>query len=241
MKLRYLVPLAFACMMQVLLTAEMALADRLELTDGTSVEGIVQKIEKGKVTIAVGAETKVFEVLDITGIDFSTPHMMTTGTSRLPLEHFLGSMEAQEMVGHFQAVEESAAAVRQLIDQTKKEWADRKSILPGETEQWAAAKQRCLKPLSRYQEVLNDLYFHVLGKVDEYNLLMEEANSIRVGVRGWFQTGSSLIPSDMEKLPLKKYVPAKWYDTIYYEGYDSGYRDAYEKYRDQPFSTREIP
>lgn len=240
MKLRYSVPLAFACLMPVLLTAEIALADRLELADGTSVEGIVQKIEKGKVTIAVGAETKVFEVLDITGIDFDTPRL-PTGTSKLPLEHFLGSMEAQEMVGHFKAVEESAAAVRQLIDQTKKEWADRKSILPGETAQWEAAKEICRKPLSRYQEVLNDLYFHVLGKVDEYNRLMEEANAIRVGVRGWFQTGSSLVPSEMEKLPLKKYVPAKWYDTIYYEGYDMGYRDAYQKYRDQPFSTREIP
>lgn len=234
MKLRYSVPLALACLLQVLLTAEMVLADRLELADGTSVEGIVQKIEKGKVTIAVGAETKVFEVLDITGIDFNTPHL-TTDTSRLPLEHFLGSMEAQEMVGHFQAVEESAAAVRQLIDQTKKEWANQKTILPAEAGQWAAAKESCRKPLSRYQEVLNDLYFHVLGKVDEYNLLMEEANSIRVGVRGWFQTGSSLIPSDMEKLPLKKYVPANWYDTIYFDGYEVGYRDAFEKYRDEPF------
>jgi hypothetical protein len=77
----------------------------------------------------------------------------------------------------------------------------------------------------------------MLGKVDEYNLLMQEADSIHVGAKGWFQTGSSLIPNDMEKLPLKKYVPAKWYDTIYFEGYDIGYRDAYEKYRDRPFST----
>jgi hypothetical protein len=87
---------------------------------------------------------------------------------------------------------------------------------------------------------LNDLYFHALGKVDEYNLLMKEANSTRVGVKGWFQTGSALIPGGMEKLPLKKYVPAQWYDTVYYEGYYMGYRDAYEKYRDRPYTGGEI-
>jgi hypothetical protein len=101
--------------------------------------------------------------------------------------------------------------------------------------EWETAKERFRRPLSRYQEVLNDLYFHVLGKVDEYNFLMKEAEGIHVGVKGWFQAGSSLAPSEMEKLPLKKYVPAPWYDKIYYEGYDMGYRDAYEKYRDEPF------
>jgi hypothetical protein len=34
-------------------------------------------------------------------------------------------------------------------------------------------------------------------------------------------------------------VPANWYDTIYFDGYDMGYRDAFEKYRDRPFSTRD--
>ena len=229
MKLKYSAVLLFA-----LLVHSPAFADKLTLADGTTVEGIVRKIEKGQVTVAVGEETKVLDVLAIQDIDFDTPHL-TEGTARLPLQHFLSDIETQEMVGHFRDVEESAEAIRELVDYAKKEWGDRKSISPDQVAQWETAKENFRKPLSRYQEVLNDLYFHMLGKVDEYNLLMQEADSIHVGVKGWFQTGSSLIPSDMEKLPLKKYVPSKWYDTIYFEGYDIGYRDAYEKYRDHPY------
>jgi len=64
---------------------------------------------------------------------------------------------------------------------------------------------------------LHDLYFLVLGKVDEYNRLAADANSLYVGVKGVFQTGSSLVSKDKEKLPLKKYVPSHWHDTIFYE------------------------
>jgi hypothetical protein len=229
MKLKY-----SALLLLALLLHPSAFADKLTLTDGTTVEGIVRKIEKGQVTVGIGEETRILDILAIGDIDFDTPHL-TAGTDRLPLDHFLSNIETQEMVGHFRDVEQSAGAVQKLIDQTKNEWADRKSITPDGLAQWEAAKESFRRPLSRYQEVLNDLYFHMLGKVDEYNLLMQEADSIHVGVKGWFLTGSSLIPSDMEKLPLKKYVPSKWYDTIYFEGYDIGYRDAYEKYRDHPF------
>jgi len=234
MKLRYFVIPLLMFLVQALLTPRVASADKLTFPDGTTFEGIVQKIEKGQVTIATGKETRVFDVLAVEDIDFDTPHL-AVGTSRLPLEHFLGNIEAQELVGHFQDVEESAGAIRKLIDQTKKEWTPRKTISSDEMARWEAAKEGFRKPLSRYQEVLNDLYFHMLGKVDQYNLLMQEADTVRVGVRGWFQTGSSLIPNDMDKLPLKKYVPANWYDTIYYDGYEMGYRDAFEKYRDEPF------
>ena len=238
MKQRYFAVLAFAFVMQFQLLSTVAFADKLRFPDGTSLDGVVQKIEKGQVTVAVGDEIKVFDVLDIAGIEFDTLGL-TTGTSRLPLEHFLTNIEAQEMIGHFQEVEESADAVRKLIGQTQEEWENRKSIEASETAEWEAVKKSFRKPLARYQEVLNDLYFHVLGKVDEYNRLMKEADSIRVGVKGWFQAGSTLIPSDMEKLPLKKYVPENWYDTIYYEGYDMGYSDAAEKYKKDPFHSRE--
>ena len=224
MKLKYSAMLLFA-----LLLSSPAFADKLTLADGTAVEGIVQKIEKGQVTVAIGEETKVLEILTIKDIDFDTPHL-TAGTARLPLEHFLSDIETQEMVGHFRDVEESAKAIRELIDRANQKCGDRKSISPDQMAQWEAAKEDFRKPLSRYQEVLNDLYFHMLGKVDEYNLLMQDADSIHVGVKGWFQAGSSLIPNDMEKLPLKKYVPATWYDTIFYNGYDQGYSEAYVKY-----------
>lgn len=230
MKLNFCAALLFA-----LLLPASAFADKLTLADGTALEGLVQKMDKGQVTVKVGQEIRVLDILSVKDIDFDSPHL-TTGTARLPLEHFLSDIETQEMVGHFRDVEESAAAIRKLIDQTKAEWGNRSSIPPEQVPQWEAAKENFRRPLSRYQEVMNDLYFHMLGKVDEYNLLAQEADSIHVGVKGWFQAGSSLIPSDMEKLPLKKYVPARWYDTIYFEGYDMGYRDAYEKYRARPFT-----
>ena len=102
MKLKYSAMLLFA-----LLLRAPAFADKVTLADGTTVDGIVRKIEKGQVTVAIGEETKVFDVLKIEDIDFDTPHL-TEGTARLPLQHFLSDIETQEMVGHFRDVEQSA-------------------------------------------------------------------------------------------------------------------------------------
>jgi hypothetical protein len=213
--------------------ALIARADKLEFKDGTQIEGVIKKVEKGQVFVEVGTQTKIFDILSVSSMDFDTPHLLA-GTPRLPAEHFLARMEAQEMVGHFTAVEKAADDTRLLIDQTKKQWADRKTIAASDVPQWEAAKDRFLAPLSRYQENLNDLYFHVLGKVDDYNRLTREANQIYVGVKGIFNIGSPLIPKELEKLPLKKYVPGNWYDTIFFEGYDRGYHEAYEKYSKDP-------
>jgi hypothetical protein len=216
--------------------ASVARADKLEFEDGTQIEGIIKKVEKGQVFVEVGAQTKVFDILSVSSMDFDTPHLLE-GTPRLPTEHFLAPMEAQEMVGHFAAVERAAADTRLLIDQTKQQWGDRKTIAASDVPQWEAAKDLFRAPLSRYQENLNDLYFHVLGKVDEYNRLTREANQIYVGVKGILNVGSPLIPKELEKLPLKKYVPGNWYNTIFYEGYDRGYNEAYEKYSKNPYAS----
>jgi len=213
----------------LLLLAPAALADHVALKDGTRLEGTVQKIEQGQVTILVGSETKVVDILQVANIEFDSARM-TSGTERLPLEHFLSNMEVQEMVGHFRSVEGAAAEVRSLLDQTKQEWADQKSVAADQTVRWEATKERFGTPMANYQDALNDLYFHVLGKVDEYNSLMKDADSIYVGVKGWFTVGSSLIPRHVKRLPLKKYVPGNWYDTIFYEGYNQGYNEAFAKY-----------
>ena len=204
-------------------------ADKLELKDGRIVEGKIVTVEKGLVTMQAGGETAVFEIPQISKMEFDIP-ALETGTSRLPLAHFQAAMEQKEMVDHVLAVEDSASEVRKLIEQTKKEWADRSSVEPRQVQLWDAAKERFRGPVARYQEVLNDLYFHVLGKVDEYNRQMRAANAIYVGVKGWFNAGSPLISKDMQKLPLKKYVPSNWYDTMFFEGYTRGYNEAYEKY-----------
>lgn len=227
--------LLFSVLWILVLTASrppVAQADKLELKDGTPMEGIIKKIEKGKVTVEVGEETKVLDILEVTSMEFDTPRL-PTGTSRLPLEHFLANMEAQEMVGHIQDVEKSATEVRGMIDETRKEWGTRKAIPSSDLPQWEGEREQFRKKLSRYQEVLNDFYFHVLGKVDQYNRLMKEADDLYVGVKGVFSVGSPLVSKEMQKLPLKKYVPSNWYDTIFYDGYNRGYNEAYEKYRDR--------
>ncbi|MBI2817894.1 MAG: hypothetical protein HYX72_13245 [Acidobacteria bacterium] len=203
--------------------------DKLVLKDGRIIEGTIVKVGKGQVTMDAGGETTVFDIPQIGKMEFDIP-ALETGTSRLPLEHFQAAMEQKEMLQHVRAVEDSATEVRLLIEQTKKEWTDRSSVGPRQAQHWDAAKELFRGPVLRYQEVLNDLYFHVLGKVDEYNRQMRAANAIYVGVKGWFNAGSPLISKEMQKLPLKKYVPSNWYDTIFFEGYARGYNEAYEKY-----------
>ena len=48
-------------------------------------------------------------------------------------------------------------------------------------------------------------------------------------MKGIFNIGSPLLPDGMDKLSLRKYVPAAWFDTIYFEGYNIGYNDAFMK------------
>jgi hypothetical protein len=204
-------------------------ADTVTLKDGTEIQGIIKKVEAGQVTIESAKQTTTIDILKVGKMEFDMP-ALETGTPRLPVEHFIAGMEAQEMTQHVQAVEDAAARLQSLIAETKKEWSGRKSIDPAEVKQWDAARERFIAPLGEYQEALNDLYFHVLGKVDEYHHLTKQANAIHVGVKGVFNVGSPLISKNMQRLPLKKYVPTNWYDTIFYEGYDLGYNDAFEKY-----------
>jgi hypothetical protein len=161
----------------VFLYPQQARADRIDFKDGTSLEGIIKKVDNGKVTVQVGQETKEFSVLDITRMEFETFHL-TPGASRLPPE-------------------------------------------------WEAAKDRIGRALSRYQEVLVDFYLHVAGKAEEYERLTKQGNDLYVGGKGIFNVGSPLISKDQMRLPLKKFVPSNWYDTIYYAGYDAGYTQGY--------------
>jgi len=204
-----------------------ARADRIDFKNGTSLDGvIIKKVEAGKVTVEANRETREFSILEISSMVFDTPHL-PAGGSRLPLEHFLANMEAQEMVGHIEAVEKAAADARMILGEIKKEWAGRKTIAPQEAPAWEAAKERMRRALSRYQEVIGDFYFHAAGKIENYQRLTKEGNELYVGVRGVFNTGSPLIPTDIERLPLKKYVPSNWYDTIFYSGYEAGFYDGY--------------
>ena len=206
----------------------LARADTLTFNDGSEMNGIIKKVSAGKVVVQIGNEEKVFDVLDIKSMDFDTPHLLNA-TANIPIDHFLKDIEAQEIVRNIEQIEKTEAQIHTMLNQIRSYWGFVQPIESSKVKAWEAAKEDFRKPLSRYQELLNDLYFHVLAKVDNYNDMAKEARDVYVGVKG-LRIGSALIPKEMEKLPLSKYVPGAWYDTIYYNGYNRGWDEAYEKY-----------
>lgn len=202
-------------------------ADTVLLKDGTKIEGVIKKVEAGKVFVEMSGELKEFDILKVETMDFNTPHLMAS--SGIPIEHFMENNEAQEIVKDLAELDKTSDEIRRLISQIQAYWGAKEPIDAKDKVGWDAAKYAFSRPLSRYQELLNDMYFHVLNRVDEYNGLMKDATRVYVGVKG-IQIGSSLVPAEMERLPLRKYVPGTWYDTIYYEGYNRGFDDAYMKF-----------
>jgi hypothetical protein len=215
-----------------------ASADTVTFKDGTVLEGIILKVEAGEVTLEVSGEPRFFNILDVTSMDFTTPHVLPFGGEAV--DHFLSNIEAQEIVSNLKEIEEAAAEISRKLTQIEGYWEAKEPIAADELGGWDLAKETFRKPVDRYQELLNDLYFHVLAKVDEYNKLMDRANHVYVGVKGAFNVGSPLVPKDLEKLPLRKYVPGAWYDTIYFTGYDHGYEDAYLKFGN-PYTQQTNP
>lgn len=211
------------------LGAPASIADTVKFKDGTELDGVIKKVESGRVFILVGNEEKDFSILKIQSMDFNTPRLLTN-TGDLPVEHFMKNIEAQEVVRNFEQLERTEAEVRSMLVGIRAYWNRTQPVPASELPGWEMEKEEFRRPLARYQEILNDLYFHVLARVDGYNAVAREASEIYVGVKG-IKTGSALIPKDMKKLPLTKYVPATWYDTIYFDGYNRGYEEAYEKFR----------
>jgi hypothetical protein len=217
----------------LLVAAPAALADIVKFKDGTELDGVIKRVENGRVFVFVGDQERDFDILNIDGMDFNTPHLTTGG--KLPIGHFLKDVEAQEVVKNFEELERTEAEVRSMLQEIRAYWNWVQPIPSKELAAWEMEKEEFYKPLSRYQELLNDLYFHVLARVDGYNAIAKEASEVYVGVRG-IRTGSPLVSKEMRKLPLTKYVPGAWYDTIFFDGYNRGYEEAYQKFNNVPKS-----
>jgi hypothetical protein len=209
-----------------------ARADTVLLKDGTTIEGVINKVEKGKLFITVDGAEKITSILLVESMDFNTPHLLTA-VGDVPIDHFLKDVEAQEIVRNMKEIEKTAADLRHKLGQIRTYWGLNQPIPAEDKKGWDAAREEFRRPLERYQELLNDLYFHVLNRVDEYNLTAKEASKVYVGVKG-LQIGSSLVSRNMVELPLRKYVPAAWYDTIFYDGYNQGYSEAYSEMNQTP-------
>jgi len=205
-----------------------ARADVITFKNGATADGIIKKVENGRVTMDVQGSLREFEILDVKSMDFTTPHLMEAAEN-VPVEHFMKDVESQELVRHVRDLDKAADQIEEQIKQIRATWLPRQPIAPDQEAAWNSTREAFKRPLSLYQELLNDMYFHVLSKVDRYNLLMRAANDVYVGVKGVFNVGSPLVTKDMRELPLKKYVPRAWYDTIFYDGYNVGYNDAYER------------
>ena len=205
-------------------------ADTIVMKDGRFYEGIILQIENGEVRVETLGEMVTFDILEVESMSFDTPHLVSTGTDAV-MDHFLTSIDAQEMVENFAELEETARELRTLIVQVRRYWEAKEPIESRERQAWEAARDQFRRPLSRYQELLNDVYFHTLSRVDEYNAIAHEAGDVYVGVKGIFNVGAPLLPDGMGELSLRKYVPEAWFDTIYFEGYNTGYTEAYMKIR----------
>ena len=206
-------------------------ADVVVFKDGSEINGVIKRVSEGKVLVDLNGEEKVFDILLVSSMDLTTPHVLTVEQTK--------DIEAQEVSASMKKIENAADTIRFKLSQIQGYWGKKGSVAPKEEAGWLAAKEEFQKPLELYQELLNDLYFHVLAKVDEYNGLASDARKVYVGVKGPFNIGSSLVPGNLAKLPLKKYVPATWWDTIYFNGYNMGYEDATQSLRreQQPSSN----
>ena len=224
-----IIVLAIIVAVGLLIITPSMFADTLKFKDGTEREGVIKKVETGRVFVMVGTEIQEWDILTIDSMEFNTPHILTS-TENVPMEHFLKDVEAQEVVRNFEELEKTEKEVRSMLTEIRSYWNRVQPIPASELKGWEMEKEEFRKPLSRYQELLNDLYFHFLARVDGYNAIANEASDVYVGVKG-IRTGSSLVPKEMKKLPLTKYVPGAWYDTIYFDGYNRGYEDAYQKFQ----------
>jgi hypothetical protein len=166
------------------------------MKDGRTIEGTVTKIENCKVYVEIKNEAKVLDMMDVETMQFA-------------------KTESQEIARTVQQVDQASLEIRQLLAKIDAVWTPRQPIDAKDEPAWAAAKEEFSNPLMGYQEVLNELYFQVLARMDEYNKLVKQAEDIYVGIKG-VRIGS-LCQSGGGTAVAEK-VPSLWYETIFQEG-----------------------
>ncbi|MEQ1949292.1 MAG: hypothetical protein ABL995_19015 [Bryobacteraceae bacterium] len=202
-------------------------ADTIMLQSGSRVEGVITKLEKGKVFIETSAGPQEVDLTEVASVNFDTPHVVT-GTAKLPAEHFLKDFDPQEMGRLGDEVKRMKAETRKQLGQIKTTWGARQPIDKDAMAKWSAAKESFSVPFSRYREAVQDMYFHVLNQIDEYNKVAHEAEQVYIGVKGPFNVGSPLVTAETGERTVKESVPKSWYDRIYFDGYNKGYKEGAE-------------
>lgn len=188
-----------------------ALADTITLTNGGRIEGVMNKLEGGNVYIDVsGAGVREVALHEIASVSFDTPHL-TGGPPK--------DFDAQAMLRRTRDAQKAGHAARAELDRIKanfpaKQSKDRQS---GDKDRWNAAKETFRVPLARYREALSGMYQQMLAQIEDYNKLAKEADQFR-----------GLIPGDVWERTVKESVPENWYDRIFFDGYNRGYKEGTE-------------
>jgi hypothetical protein len=194
--------------------------DSVRLKNGQAMTGIVRSIDAGKVTIEVGGQPRVVDILQVEQIDFDTPHTSDSpSVNDIPVREF--TKAAEKLI---QAERET----RRSFDAIKARWSTRKSVEPNQTQQWAADRERFDTPLSDYRKAIHQMYLDLAAHVDNYNKTAADATKLYVGVKGLLNIGSPLIRDNQRERPLKDFIPGHWYDQLFYEAYKEGFNDAVE-------------
>lgn len=190
-------------------------------------EGIITKLEGGKVFINLSGDNagvREIELREIASVNFDTPHL-TPGAAKVPLEHFMKDLDAQEIVRVSRDMNQARQDARAELGKIKTNWAARQPVEKDQIARWNAAKESFRAPFARYRETVGEMYLHVLARIDDYNKLARDADQVYIGVKGLFNVGSGLVPGDLGERTVKESVPKSWYDQIYFNGYNRGYKE----------------
>jgi hypothetical protein len=194
--------------------------DSIKLKDGQTISGIVRTIDGGKVTIDIGGQPRVVDILQVEQIDFDTPHAQdapAVGVDDIPVREF--TRVAEQLI-------RAEKETQRTFGQIKARWSTRKSVEPDQTQQWNADRERFDAPMTDYRKAIHQMYLDLAAHVDRYNEIAQDATKLYVGVKGLLNVGSPLIRDNQRERPLKDFMPGHWYDQIYYEAYKKGFNDA---------------
>ena len=209
----------------VVLFAACAWADTIRMKDGDPVHGIIRQMEQGKVSIETAKGVQSIDILEVEGIDFDTPHE-TDITSKDPDEQALARLARD--------LKTVRRDLRTQLDSIQKTFKD-----PNPARPYEAAQEAFRASMRQYQDTLANLHLRVLGQLEEYDAFAAEAGKVNFGRKGLFRQGSTLLTSELEKLPIRRFVPAHWYDTILFEGYRRGFVEGGEQQRLHSVPTKE--
>src|SRR5688572_24887652 len=95
-----------------------ARANTVLFKDGATMEGVINKVEEGKIYITVDGEEKIVNMLLVQSMNFNTPHLLAK-VGNATVEYFLKEFEAQQIVRSMKDIDTTAAELRRKLEQIR--------------------------------------------------------------------------------------------------------------------------